>query len=181
MNSRHFVALVLIWLRTVAAPAAAQPTDLEYDVRAAFLLNFTRYVEWPANRSLQPFRMCVLGKSRFGPRLEAAMTGETWHQQPITVHTINDLGDLPACDLLYVPAEATDHFLAHQNTLETRPILTVGETTRFLTGGGMIQLFVEDNRVRFSINLASATLADLTISSRLLRLARQLIPSERGL
>ena len=180
MTSRHLIALVLIGMGG-AAPAATQSTDLEYDVRAAFLLNFTRYVEWPAGRPSLPFRMCVLGKSRFGPWLEAAMAGEKWQQQSILVKTIDELANLPPCDLLYVPAEATDHFLAQQNTLETRPILTIGETAPFLTGGGMIHLFVQDNHVRFSINLRSATLAGLTMSSRLLRLARELISPERGL
>jgi hypothetical protein len=176
MRSRHFLAVVLIGVRSVTASAAVQPTDLEYDVRAAFLLNFTRYVEWPASRKPAPFQMCVLGKSRFASRLEAAMKGEAWHEHSIVVRTVADLGDEPSCDLMYVPAAMTDHFLANQNTLETLPILTVGEDARFLTGDGIIRLFVQDNRVRFSINLRAAGLAGLTMSSRLLRLARELIP-----
>ena len=59
------------------------------------------------------------------------MKGETWHEQSIVVRTVTNLGDEPSCDLLYVPAEMTDHFLAHRNTLETLPILTVGEDARF--------------------------------------------------
>jgi len=172
------IGLLLIGVFVVRAPLDAQGGDLEYDVKAAFLLNFTRYVEWPASRSHAPFRMCLLASNPFGKRLDTAVAGETWQEEAITVKVVRDIGDTTDCDLLYVPADATDRFAAGRPRIASRPILTVGETRRFFTSEGMIELFVEDGKVRFSINQRAAALAGLTISSRLLRLARELVPAE---
>lgn len=169
------IAVVVLqsWL-----PLRAQDTALEYDVKAAFLLNFTRYVEWPASRARAPFRMCLLASNPFGKRLQTVVAGETWQEEAITVKVVREIDDPPECDLLYVPADATDRFASIRRQIASRPILTVGETRRFFTSDGMIQMFVQDGKVRFSINQRAAALAGLTISSRLLRLARELVPPE---
>jgi hypothetical protein len=122
--------------------------------------------------------MCLLGSNPFGRRLETAIAGEKWRDEAITVKVVGERSEATDCDLLYVPADATERFTRDRQPAAARPILTVGETRRFFTGGGMIQLFVEGGKVRFSINQRSATLAGLTISSRLLRLARELVPPE---
>jgi len=170
--------LIGVFILQASRPSGAQGTGLEYDVKAAFLLNFTRYVEWPASRARAPFRMCLLTSNPFGKRLETVVAGETWQEEAISVKVVRELGDTPDCDLLYVPADATDRFAGNRRQIASRPILTVGETRRFFTSDGMIQLFVQDGKVRFSINQRAAALAGLTISSRLLRLARELVPPE---
>jgi hypothetical protein len=175
---RLLLTASLLLASAAAIPAAAQTGTIEYDVKAAFLLNFTRYVDWPDGRTLPPFRLCVLGSNPFGARLDTVIAGETWRDQSIVVAVIRESGETAGCHLLYVPADATDRFLALHRTVAERPILTVGETRRFFTAGGMIHLFVQDSRVRFSINQRSATIAGLTISSRLLRLAREIIAPE---
>jgi hypothetical protein len=79
------------------------------------------------------------------------------------------------CHVLFVPASATGRFARDVSAVSGLPILTVGEDPQFFDQGGMIQLFLEDNRVRFSINQKSADAVGLTISSRLLRLARTVV------
>ena len=162
-----------------AAPSAAQTDTLEYDVKAVFLLNFTRYVDWPDAPAPAPFRLCVLEPNPFGPRLDAVVAGETWRDQAIVLAVVHESSETAGCHLLYVPAAATERFVAIQRSVAARPILTVGETRRFFSAGGMIHLFLQDSRVRFSINQRAAVTAGLTISSRLLRLAREIVSPEQ--
>jgi YfiR/HmsC-like len=174
------ISLTLLAL-SLPVPAAAGQASPEYEVKATFVLNFARYVEWPPKQQTPPFRICVLGSNPFGKRLEAAVEGETWHDGPIVVRRVREVREARNCHLLYVPAADTDRFLSTASEVEGRPVLTVGETARFLSNGGMIYLFIEQNTVRFSINQTSARSAGLQISSRLLRLAREVVNQPSGL
>jgi hypothetical protein len=171
--------LIVAALVAVAAvcPTAQAPT-IEYDVKAAFLLNFARFVEWPSSRRGQPFQMCTLQPDPFGPRLETTAAGETWEGRPIVVRRLTSLRSAD-CHLLYVPAAAAGMFRSDHSVLAGQPVLTVGETDDFLSGGGIIRLFVESNRVRFSVNQRASEAVGLRMSSRLLRLAREVVTQER--
>jgi hypothetical protein len=150
---------------------AARQAPPEYDVKAVFVLNFVRYVEWPADRRRPPLRICVLERNPFGDRLASVVQGEPWHGGSIEVSTVADMSRATECHLLYVPVTAR----FNSSPLVGKPILTVGEHEQFLERGGMIRLFLEDNKVRFSINQRAAESVGLVISSRLLRLARNVI------
>lgn len=167
------IAWVTLLMLTQSVAALARQGPLEYEVKAAFLLNFGRYVQWPSPPS-DRFYLCLLGANPFGTRLETIVAGETWHDKAIDIRRIQDLRDARSCHLLYVPASSTERFLA-AGAGSLRSVLTVGETRDFLLQGGMIHLFVEQHRVRFSINQAAAEASGLQISSRLLRLAREVV------
>ncbi len=159
---------------SAATRAAAQGQSIEYDVKAAFLINFARYVEWPPGaRRGQSFGLCVLEPDPFGPRLEAVVAGESWSGRAISVHRLPDTQDLHNCHLLYVPAGAIRTFRAAMPAIASQPILTVGESEDFADAGGMIEMIVDHNKVRFAISQRAAEAAGLRISSRLLRLARE--------
>ena len=174
------IPIVVLLLAVLAAPVASRQPSLEYDVKAAFVLNFVRYVEWPASERTPPLRICVLQANPFGNRLEAVMNGEQWQGGAIDVRVVPDLRRGSDCHLVYVPAAATARFVGASAALGSRPVLTVGEHERFLDQGGMIRLFVEENRVRFSVNQRAADAAGLLVSSRLLRLARNVIGMTQG-
>jgi hypothetical protein len=167
--------LSLVFLLGCVLPARAQQPSLEYDVKAAFVLNFVRYVEWPPADRQPPLRICVLGENPFGDRLTAVVAGEQWQGGPIEVHVVPDVRRAERCHLIYVPESATSRFRPAAALLADRAVLTVGEHEQFLASGGIMRLFLEDNRVRFSVNQQSADRAGLQISSRLLRLARAVI------
>jgi hypothetical protein len=174
---QSLAAVVASWLLVgvvFAGRVSAQPSDLEYEVKAAFLLNFSRYVTWPAEKLAPPFRICVYGSNPFGRRLSEAVSGERWQDGPIEVREIQTLFEGRSCHILYIPEAAGDVLVDHWAG-GTLPTLTVGEHERFVAQGGMIRLFLENNKVRFSVNLAAAETAQLHISSRLLRLAREVI------
>ena len=174
------VLCIVLCVTVVSSATKARQPSLEYDIKAAFVLNFVRYVEWPAARRTPPLRVCTLQPNPFGDQLAALVSGEQWQGGAIDVRTVTDVGASTACHLLYVPRAATGRFTNALGALAGRPILTVGEHERFLEQGGMIRLFLEDNRVRFSINQRAADAAGLAVSSRLLRLARRVIDASEG-
>lgn len=166
------LAATLLYAGSIGAgEIGTQSPTIEYDVKAAFLLNFSRFVEWPAAQRQQPFTLCTLLPDPFGARLEAAAAGETWEGRPVVVRRMATLEDAE-CHLLFVPAAAMSELRARGDVIAGRPVLLVGESPDFLEVGGMIRLFLDQNYVRFAVNQETARRAGLRVSSRLMRLAR---------
>jgi hypothetical protein len=169
-----------VWLLALllGAPAAAF-TATEYEVKAAYLYNFARFVEWP-RESLgapdAPFVVGVLGEDPFGDVLDKTMAGKRVWGHPVAVRRLDDPEDAARCHMLFVSASERDRLrtivkAASQSTL------TVGETDEFARVGGMITFRVDERRVRFQINPARAGQARLKVSSQLLKLAT-IVPEE---
>jgi len=168
---RRLLAAVLL----CAGPAvtSAQDAGLEYRVKAAYLFNFTKFVEWPeaaftGGRSFS-FSICVAGRNPFGPALTATLVGETAAGLPLAARVVS-AGGAAGCHVLFVPASVPAG--PYLRGVGTSPVLTVGESPGFLAQGGAINFVVDDGRVRFEINQAAAERAQLRISSRLLQLGR---------
>jgi hypothetical protein len=164
--------IILVLLLCVAHLLPAQEQTLEFRVKAAFLLNFTKFVEWPAPDAQNPapsFALCIAGEDPFGPALGEIVEGETVNGRKIVIRHIR--GDASAsCSLLYVSKEEKNvpGILASAGY----GVLTVGEGDAFLDEGGMIGFVLENKRVRFNIDLAAAQREGLKLSSRLLSVAR---------
>jgi len=161
-------ALLFAW----PACAADEPS-LEYQVKAAFLLNFTKFIEWPATSFASadsPFTICVLGKDPFGHALDDAVEGESVGAHKMTVRVISDPPAPQACQVLFMGATDKDPG-AILNGLAPG-ILTVGEHAGFGHAGGIIAFVLDNRRVRFDINQAAAERAGLKLSSKLLSVAR---------
>lgn len=156
---------------------------LEYQVKAAFLLNFTRFVEWPSDAFTapgDPVTICVVGDDPFGESLDAVVQGETVNGRRLKVHRTRDVPELRKdCHLVFVP-RSTGRQSEILSALRGTGRLTVGEGDGFLTDGGVIRFVLDQNRVRFEINLAAAEANRLKLSSKLLRLARRVIPDQSG-
>jgi hypothetical protein len=161
-------------LLTIAAarPAAAQ--GVEYEVKAAFLYNFSKFVEWPPESLTPdaPFRICLLHDDPFGGRLERTVAGDTVDGHPIVVERVPvDIGQT-SCHILFVPRSQAARVQALVRALGRDPVLTVGESPGFLAAGGIINLVVEGGHVRFDVNVDGGAARGLRISSKLLRVAR---------
>jgi len=157
----------------LTAVVRAQTGPGEYDVKAVYLYNFVRLVDWPVAAANAPIRICVAGSHPIADKLAEIVRGETVEGQPLVVRTISqpDAG----CEVLFVPRRTGEN--EYLRTVEGKPVLTVGESPDFIQQGGMVNFFLEGKRVRFEINPAAATRANLRISSRLLQLARLVSPS----
>jgi hypothetical protein len=163
---------LLTALLVVALPAGAdaQEASLEYRVKAAFLLNFTRFIDWPsaATGDGGPLTICVAERNPFGAALASTAAGETSGGRPIATIIVDN--DVTPCQVLFVPRGVSA--ARHLRRVGDRPVLTVGEADDFIEQGGVVNFVLEAGRVRFEINPKAAERHQLKVSSRLLGLAR---------
>lgn len=152
---------------------AQSPKPTEYEVEAAYLSNFGRFVEWPARAASagEPFNVCVLGQDPFGPVLDAALKGETIGTAPMAAKRISGPEEAAGCRILFISFAKESQLNAILKALGTESVLTVSDTAGFARRGGMIEFVLQGNRVRFEINLTAAQRAGLNLSSELLRVA----------
>jgi len=172
-----WLALVLtvtgVW---TARPGAQRPR--EYQVKAAYLFGFGRFVEWPAPASARPaFVICVIGDDPFGRLLDETTAGGVVKERPVEVRRIARAEDGGDCHTLFVSASEDVRLARILQVLAGRPVLTVGETPQFAQRGGMIGFSLDGSRVRFTVNLAAAQQAGLTMQSELLRVAAAVLRS----
>jgi hypothetical protein len=148
----------------------SKPT--EYEVEAAYLSNFGRFVDWPARPAASdPFSVCVLGQDPFGPLLDNALRGEAIGGVPMVAKRLSAGDDASACRILFISSAKEPQLPAILTSLGTANVLTVSDMQSFTRRGGMIQFVLEGNRVRFEINLNAAQHAGLSLSSQLLKVA----------
>ena len=166
-----FVALLSVLSPVVLSGGSEGPS--EYQVKAAFLLNFARFVEWPASgaQASEPFVVVVFGKDPFGPVLDQAMAGKTVNGRPLQVRRVTDPAALRTCQMAFIAASESRRSGEILAALSGSAVLTVSESGGFARRGGMINFVVDENHVRFEINPGSATRAGLKVSSKLLQLA----------
>lgn len=146
---------------------------LEYRVKAAFLYNFAKFVEWPgpdeAKASL-PFVIGILGHDPFGPELDP-IREKTINGRHIAVKHFDNPEDISGCDLLFVSHTDSEEIQRALEQTDTKPILTIGDAEGFAKAGGMIGFIEQQSKIRFEINRKAAARAGLAISSKLLKLA----------
>jgi hypothetical protein len=173
----------LALLLAPAASAAAAPASLEYPVKAALLLSFAKFVEWPAGSAQadsDSVALCVLGTDPFGPLLDSTVVGRTAGGRPVTVRRANRVEEMEGCHIAFVASGPAERMRGALASLGSQPVVTVGESARFGEQGGVISLVVEENVVRFDVNLAAARQAGVQLSSKLLGLARAVDGHRRG-
>ena len=147
----------------------------EYQVKAAFLYNFAKFIDWPSSAFTdpkQPLDICVYGRDPFGPALEDALLGKTIGERRVSIGRAMQFQDLVGCHVVFVSNSAHESAADLANRLKGRAVLLVGESDGFAASGGAIQFTIEDNRVHFVINPDAADRAGLKISSKLLALAK---------
>jgi hypothetical protein len=170
------IALISLLTVVVGSSAAAieQQGASAPALRAAFMYNFAKFTEWPANviPRDQPMVFCVTDDAPMAEALEQIVKGRAVGGHALAVRRVGLDNGVRACHLLYasgLDAKRTNDLLG---TLDHLPVLTVGDFERFAQMGGVASFFVEDGKMRFSINIDSAQRAGLRVSSKLLMLAR---------
>jgi hypothetical protein len=171
------LSVSLSWAPESIAQASDSDSS-EYLIKAGFIYNFAKFVEWPSAAFAQPdspIVIGILGTDPFGNLIDRIVENKKVGARGFVVKRLKwstDLKDLKECKILFVGASEKAHLDDLVQIVKSLPILTVGETPGFAERGGVIRFVLEDNRVRFEINVEAAHQADLTISSRLLTLAR---------
>lgn len=161
--------LIVTTLHTVPVGAA---TSVEYEVKAAFLYNFAKFVRWPAvDRPIREITICVLGKDPFDGALDA-LTGKTVQGVPMHVRRITEADQDGGCQIVFVSGSEVNRIPEVLKRLKSRQgILSVSDISGFVAQGGVIELLRENSHIRFAVNMVAAKDAGLTVSSKLLRLA----------
>jgi hypothetical protein len=150
---------------------AAKATESQ--VKAAYLANFGRFVEWPSKRTdaKDPsFNICVLGQDPVGADLDAAVIGETIGRARLAAKKILRPEEAADCRVLFIASE-DGHRKEIPAGLETLSVLTVSDMPEFMRRGGMVQFLLDGNKVRFEVNLEATDRVGLKLSSELLKLA----------
>ena len=144
----------------------------QYQVEAVYLYQFGNFVIWPPQAAPpDSFPICILGHDPFGETLDSTVTGELIGQTPLKVERLDSAEEARHCRIVYISDTESTQLTRILDTLRDSPVLTVSEVPDFASRGGMIQFLLEDNKVRFEINLATAQKAGLAVSSQLLKVA----------
>jgi hypothetical protein len=152
----------------------AQQSALEYEVKAGFLVNFLDFVRWPApalGSTRTPFTICIVGRDPFGELLERTVSGAAVQGRPVAVRRQNTASNLGTCRVAFFSGSG----IRRAPVPQTEGTLMVGEGARFVDQGGHIGFVVDGGHVRFDLNLDAAGASGLTLSSKLTRIARQVI------
>jgi hypothetical protein len=166
---------IMAFLPATRASAQAVPQTDEYQVKAAFLYNFAKFVKWPENTfaaPTDPLTVCVIGNTLVTQALQDTVSGKLVDGRHLAVRPISLMKPSGVCHILFVSTAEQQHTAAILAAWANRGVLTVGEHEGFAGQGAVIDFIVEDNKVRFEINPGAATLQRLEISSKLLTLAR---------
>ena len=165
---------------TVAAVSIAllcggdEPSQ-EYRLKAAFIYNFARFIEWPSeafNSADAPFVIAVVGTDPFTGALEQAVSGKVVGARRVEIRHFDSVDKIGPCQILFVPTTDDETEAAIIEREKDGHVLTVGESENFETNGGCLRFFTQDNKIRFEINTDVTDQAQLRISSKLLKLAR---------
>jgi hypothetical protein len=159
---------------TFASPQAAN----EYEIKAAFLLNFAKFVDWPPKSfsdAQSPFLICVIGHDPFGPVLDSSAIGRTVDDRVVEVDrypNTRNLSEAQHCHIAFVSASEKQHFRKVIDSFQGKSVLLVSDADGFASEGGVIEFQMADDHVGFVINPDAASRADLQVSSKLLDLAK---------
>src|SRR6185437_3247798 len=159
-------------LQPARAETAASPS--EYDVEAAYLYNFVKFVQWPVNAlppDGEPFCIGVLGEDPFRDGLKSLLNGKTAQGHPVVVEHFDDPAQAAHCQIVFVSLSETAGLPGILQRLSGASTLTVGDAPEFISRGGVVGFQVIGDRVRFNVNVQAAQASHLTLSSELLKVA----------
>jgi hypothetical protein len=177
MRSRRILLLGLSLLWMLLGCGNGRSEDVpptEYQIKAAFLFNFARFVQWPTNAfaaATSPLIIGVLGENPFHNDLALTLRNKSVDDHPLVIKEFSSATDATNCHILFISASEKPRLPTIINGLKGSPVLTVGQMDQFTESGGMINFVLQGSKIRFQINNDAASAAGLKISSKLLALA----------
>lgn len=154
----------------------------EYQLKAAYIYNFAKFVDWPPqafDNPMQPLLFCVLGQSALSDPLRDALAGKVVDQRSLSFRLLTDAKQAGRCHVLFISASDKKHLRQTLDEIKSLPILTAGDADDFTSEGGIVRFVLEEGRVRLEFNLDAADSAKLRISSKLLSLGKTLKRSNK--
>jgi hypothetical protein len=174
ISARLLALSIALLVSGLPQSAATQSAPAEYQVKAAFLFHFAQLVDWPVgvlNSGDPSLNLCIFDDEPRRQELQSTIDGKTIGARVFHVRLINQAQDFQGCNILFLSRDEARRQAPTLKSLRGMPVLTVGETANFLSDGGMIRFHLEEDKIRFDINLGGAESSHLKISARLLLLA----------
>jgi YfiR/HmsC-like len=174
LRRRVSCASVVLFLLCPFNLPAQQTKASEYAVKATYLYNFSRFVQWPTDSVAAKgnvFPICVFGEDPFGAVLETILSGESIDGKAVVAKRVSKLQETLDCRVLYISVSEDSRLKEILAEVDKAAVLTVSDIPQFSQRGGMIQFVLAGNKVRFEVNLTNAQTAGLTLSSDLLKVA----------
>ncbi len=171
-----FLLILSIWIGVLpisTVDARAVNGEVEYKIKAAFLLNFAKFINWPEGSfgdEEQLFTVCVIGENPFGSAL-SAIESRTVGNKKIILRYVDDMTQVAGCRLLFISESEKNNLSSLHEALAGQTIITVSDINGFVGFGGIIEFVTKDSRLTFKINLSEAREQGLGIDSALLNLA----------
>jgi hypothetical protein len=179
-----FLVISLAGLRIYVGRALqAQQSPTEFQVKAAYLFNFLKFVEWPDDASADPqthWMIGVVGNQQIEDELTQLVSGKNVQGHVVQVKGLRPADDMRGCRIVFIGTAEKKQLPPILASLRGSSVLTVADMDNFVESGGMIQLVMEDNRVRLAIDVGATVRARLKVSSKLLALARVVTSADRG-
>jgi uncharacterized protein DUF4154 len=172
--TRRMILFVLIASLSHASNIQVKAQTVnEYQVKAAFIFNFAKFVDWPSDAFGDGGALVVgvIGDDPFGGALDR-LNGNTANGRPLRIKRLRSGDNLRACQILFISNSEGRHLGKIMDSIRGTSVLTIGEMPQFNQSGGMIRFIIQNNKVRFEINAAAAGQARLKISSKLLALSK---------
>ena len=177
-------SLVLVWLGVLAClflmsdRSRGQTTAAPETLQAAYLFKFAKYVTWPVAKFADqnsPINVGFLGKTPVRIKLEESVKNKTVEGRKIVITQSDNIEDLHACHIVYIPLTESARLLTALKTLKDKPLLTIGENRDFLDKGGMIRIVIEDESMQFDVHLPQVQKAGLILDPNMLSCARKVL------
>lgn len=168
----NFKFSIIFFFLFLCSPASSEIHEAtEYEVKAAFIYNFAKFVEWPEGSPDNVLQVCILGEDPFGKAIDS-IESKSIGKRKVALNRINSVKNSGSCHILFIASSEKRQLRSITQTLSSAKILTIGDSEGFAKKGLVINLFMDKGRVRFEINLDAARRSGLRISPRLLELAR---------
>ncbi|MGV6827676.1 MAG: YfiR family protein [bacterium] len=154
---------------------AAKPAKSEYALKSAYLLNIAKFVQWPdptGSNASQSFQFCVIGIEQHAGEIDGQIAGKKVHGRESSIQHLSFSEDIDHCQVIFIGEIGATRVAHVLKTAQSKSILIVGEESEFINRGGDVNFFAEPKRLRFEINPLSLEHKGLSVSSKLLRLAR---------
>lgn len=184
-NFNYFFKLVLfifcyIVLRSNPVLLQQNPGEVEYRLKAVYLFNFLQFIEWPANvyeNEESPVVVGIFGKDPFEKIIDETFSAEKAGSHPIQIIRFRKLEEMSSCHVLFISSSEKEISSASLKSLAESSILTVSDMENFAERGGSIGFYLENNKIKFEINMLALRQAQLKVSSKLMRLAKIINPT----
>ena len=177
----RLTVLIVISLASLLSPPHSLAIDVEYQIKAGFLGNFAKFVRWPPEifeNSGSPYILGILGEDPFGSFMDEAVEAFEIEGRRMVIKRFPNIATYEFCHILFISSSQKTLLDPIFWKLKTLPTLTVSETAEFCKKGGMINFIFVKNNIRFQINVGATEKAQLKVSSSLLSLAREIIPTQ---